>query len=92
MLSGALIQIAASPVLAQLSWLVPARWGFAMGASTLGVVSGPATRSPYAVHDRLWSHTLSTWLFDLVALTSLTAVFIVMAALLLRRLDPRKPG
>ena len=32
-LSSALLQIQDSPVLAQLSWLVPARWGFALGAA-----------------------------------------------------------
>ena len=89
MLSSALIQIGSSPVLGQLAWLVPARWGFALGAATIGIPSGPGTRSPYAEHDPLWDHTGGTWLFDLLALAAVTGLFVVVTALLLRRLDPR---
>jgi hypothetical protein len=92
MLSSALIQIGHSPVLGQLSWLVPARWGFALGASTIGTPSGPGTRSLYAEHDPLWSHTPATWFGDLAAVTSLAVLFIIVTALLLRRLDPRRRG
>jgi len=92
MLSSALIQVTHSPVLAQLSWLVPARWGFALGASTIGIASGPGTRSPYPDHDPLWDHTAHTWLFDLCALGAITLLFIATTALLLRRLDPRRRG
>ena len=92
MLSSALIQIGHSPVLGQLSWLVPARWGFALGASTIGTLSGPGTRSIYAEHDPLWSHTPSTWFADLGAVLGLAVLFIVVTALLLRRLDPRRRG
>jgi hypothetical protein len=90
MLSSALIQIGHSPVLGQLSWLVPARWGFALGASTIGTVSGPGTRSIYAEHDPLWSHTPTTWFADLGAILGLAVLFILVTAFLLRRLDPRR--
>ncbi|GAA4903787.1 FHA modulated ABC efflux pump with fused ATPase and integral membrane subunit [Actinomycetospora succinea] len=88
-LSSALLQIQDSPVLAQLSWFVPARWGFAMGASTIGVRSGPGVPPPYTEAEPLWDHTAGTWLFDLGALAGVTVLFVVVTALLLRRLDPR---
>ena len=88
-LSSALLQIQDSPVLAQLSWFVPARWGFAMGASTIGVRSGPGVPPPYADAEPLWAHTAATWWFDLGALAGVTVGFVVVTALLLRRLDPR---
>ncbi|WP_345425302.1 ATP-binding cassette domain-containing protein, partial [Actinomycetospora chlora] len=88
-LSSALLQIGGSPVLAQLSWLVPARWGFALGASTIGVRTGPGVPPPYTEADPLWDHTAGAWLLDLGALTAVTVGFVVLAGLLLRRLDPR---
>jgi hypothetical protein len=88
-LSSALLQIQDSPVLAQLSWFVPARWGFAMGASTIGVRTGPGVPPPYTDAEPLWDHTAGTWLFDLGALAGVTVLFVVVTALLLRRLDPR---
>jgi ABC-type multidrug transport system ATPase subunit len=89
-LSSALLQIGESPVLGQLSWFVPARWGFALGASTIGLPSGPGTRTPYEIHDALWDHTAATWVFDLAALAGVTVVFAVLAWLLLRRLERRR--
>jgi ABC transport system ATP-binding/permease protein len=88
-LSSALLQIQDSPVLAQLSWFVPARWGFALGASTIGVRSGPGVPPPYTDAEPLWDHDAATWLFDLGALAGVTVLFVVVTALLLRRLDPR---
>lgn len=88
-LSSALLQIQDSPVLAQLSWLVPARWGFAMGASTIGVRTGPGVPPPYTEAEPLWDHDAATWLFDLGALAGVAVLFVVATALLLRRLDPR---
>jgi ABC transport system ATP-binding/permease protein len=76
-------------VLAQLSWFAPARWGFALGASTLGLRSGPGAPPPYTGSEPLWDHTAGTWLVDLGALAAVTVLFVVLAAVLLRRLDPR---
>jgi ABC-type multidrug transport system ATPase subunit len=87
-LSSALLQIGNSPVLGQISWLVPARWAFALGAVTIGIPSGPGTRSPYAERDALWQPTAETWLFDLAALTAITILFLTATALSLRRLEP----
>jgi ABC-type multidrug transport system ATPase subunit/pSer/pThr/pTyr-binding forkhead associated (FHA) protein len=89
-LSSALLQIGNSPVLGQMSWLVPARWAFALGAATIGIPSGPGTRSPYAERDALWQPTAETWLLDLAALTAVTVLFLAATALSLRRLEPRR--
>ena len=56
-LSSALLQIGDRPGLGQLAWLVPARWGFAAGAATIGLPTGPDTHSLYTQHDALWDHT-----------------------------------
>ncbi len=88
-LSSALLQIGDRPVLGQLAWFVPARWGFALGASTVGIPSGPG-RPPYLDADPLWEHTAGAWLFDLGALAGVTVLFVVITMALLRRLDPRR--
>lgn len=90
LLSSALLQIGDRPVLGQLAWLVPARWGFALGASTVGIPSGPGgPPTPYATADPLGAHP-ATWLFDLGALAGVTVLFVVVTVVLLRRLDPRR--
>jgi ABC-type multidrug transport system ATPase subunit len=87
-LSSALLQIGGSPVLAQLSWLVPARWGFALGASTIGIPSGPGLPTPYRDHDPLWDHDALTGVLDLGALVGLIVLFAVVTTVLLRRVEP----
>ena len=89
MLSSAIIQVQTVPGLGQLSWLIPARWGFAMGASTMALPSGPGL-IPYGESDPLWDHDDRTWLFDLGALCAVAALFVVLTVLLLRRLEPRR--
>ncbi len=85
-LSGGFVPVAGRVVLSQLSWLAPARWSFAAAASTadLKVLPGSATG------DELWRHTASVWITDLAMLGALTAAFIVLVAVLLRRVDPRR--
>jgi ABC-type multidrug transport system ATPase subunit len=89
MLSSAIIQVQTVPGLGQLSWLIPARWGFAMGASTMAIPSGPAF-VPYSESDPLWDHDAQTWLFDLGALCAVAVLFVGLTAVLLRRLEPRR--
>ena len=60
--SGGMIPVTGRLVLDQLSWLTPARWGFAASASTadlLKMVPGPVTPK-----DSHWEHTPSAWMFD----------------------------
>ena len=42
--------------------------------------------------DRLWDHTLSTWLGDMGALLGLGLLAVVVLTLLVRRLDPNRGG
>jgi len=89
MLSSAIIQVQTVPGLGQLAWLIPARWGFAMGASTMAIPSGPAF-VPYSENDPLWDHDAQAWLFDMGALGAVAVLFVVLTVLLLRRLEPRR--
>ena len=59
-LAGGIIPVAGRPVFEQLSWLMPARWGYAMAASTVDMVTILPTRD-----DALWHHDASQWLTDL---------------------------
>jgi ABC transport system ATP-binding/permease protein len=72
--SGGLIPMTDRPVLNQLSWLTPARWGFAASASTVDLRNIAPLLPPNEV---LWTHTAEGWL----AATSILALLgIVMAA------------
>jgi hypothetical protein len=66
---GGLIPVTDRAVLDQLSWLFPARWGFAAGASTVDLRAHVATVQP----DELWQHTSEIWLLDVAILVVLGA-------------------
>jgi ABC-type multidrug transport system ATPase subunit/pSer/pThr/pTyr-binding forkhead associated (FHA) protein len=92
--SGGLFAIAGAPVVAQLSWLIPARWGFAALASainfnTLSRFGDPTFKTGTA--DALWNYGASTYWFDLAMAVILGVAAIMVCAYLLRRGDP-KPG
>jgi ABC transport system ATP-binding/permease protein len=89
-LSSALLQIGDRPGLGQLAWLVPARWGFAAGAATIGLPTGPDSHSLYQQHDPLWDHGAGPWLFDVAALGLVAACYVAVTWWLLRRLDPQR--
>ena len=84
-LSGALFSLSGKPVLEQLAYVVPARWGFAAMASTarLNVIGSLST-------DSQWVHTSSTWLTDMAATIVLAMVFALLTWLALRRQGPRR--
>jgi ABC-type multidrug transport system ATPase subunit len=92
-LCGGLFPVHDRQLLAELSWLVPARWAYAMGAAT-GQYPPPGAPPPPAPppvqSDPLWEHSAGTWLMDLVALTALTALFVLATAVALRRLEPHR--
>ncbi|GAA2547264.1 ATP-binding cassette domain-containing protein [Pseudonocardia hydrocarbonoxydans] len=80
--SGGIFPVHGRPVLEQLSWLVPSRWSFSMGASTVDMntlIGDP---------DPLWEHTAGQWLLSAGALLLISAVLVTLTAVLLRRLDP----
>ena len=93
-LSGGLVSIAGQPGLEQVSWLVPARWGYAAVGSSIDLnrvlmAGNPKFKTPPA--DPLWHHTASTYLTDLGFALLVGVGAIMICALLLRRGDP-KPG
>jgi ABC-type multidrug transport system ATPase subunit/pSer/pThr/pTyr-binding forkhead associated (FHA) protein len=77
---GGLIPIAGRAVLAQLSWLAPSRWGYAMGASTANVQA----LLPSAADDALWAHDAPTWILSALVLTVLAGAW---SWLVLRRIS-----
>ena len=80
LMSGGLFAVNGAPVLAQLSWLVPARWAFAAAAGTtnLNAITAPP-------HDGLWAHSGGTVFGDLFALIVLSVLYTALAAVLIKR-------
>lgn len=73
-MAGGMIPVTNRIVLDQISWLFPARWGFAAGASTVDL----RNLSPSAQPDTLWQHTVPIWSLDasiLVVIAALLALF-----------------
>jgi ABC transport system ATP-binding/permease protein len=71
---GGLIPVSGRVGLDQLSWLMPARWGFAASASTVDIRHVvPLTPA----NETLWTHSPKWWVLDMSALLVLG---IVMAA------------
>ncbi len=79
-LCGGLIDVTGRVVIDQLSWLIPARWGFAAAAASSDLMHVDLTTS----HDPLWTHSLPVWLFDLMVIGILAAVVLLWVR---RRLD-----
>ncbi|OBI11246.1 ABC transporter ATP-binding protein [Mycobacterium sp. E2327] len=70
---GGLIWVTNRPVLDQLSWATPARWGYASAASTIDthrLVVGPTDPK-----DQHFDHKASAWLFDIAMLVVLCVVY-----------------
>jgi hypothetical protein len=70
-LAGGFIPVTGRAALDPISWLTPARWGFAATASTVdltNLVVGIA-------QDSHWQHTASAWLFDIAMLAVLGVFF-----------------
>lgn len=78
-LCGGMVPVTGRPVLSELSWLAPTRWGYAAGASTVNL---PGT-------DALWAHTPRAWLLDLAALAIGAALFTALFLLRMRGLRRR---
>ncbi len=82
-MAGGMIPVTDRVVLEQLSWLFPARWGYAAGAATVNI------RELFiqAQQDSLWEHSKDIWTLDVGVLAALT---LVMAVLTWYRLRLRK--
>ncbi len=78
-LAGGVVPITGRAVFEQLSWLMPARWGYAMASSTIAMNE----IIPYRADD-LWEHTKRQWLTDygfltLIGLVCMIACYIGLA-------------
>lgn len=88
-LTGGLVRLPGTPVLEQLSYISPSRWGFGAGAATLDLDTlSPHTGAP----DPLWKNTLGTWLLDMGVVAGLGAAFLALAWYRLYQLRPRRRG
>ena len=68
---GGMIPVTGRIPLDQMSWLLPARWGFAASASTVDLTTiAPVLQT----NDRLWSHASNWWLLDMTMLAILGLV------------------
>ncbi|KZS70867.1 ABC transporter ATP-binding protein [Mycobacterium kansasii] len=67
----------------QISWLIPAHWGFAAAASTVDL----RRVDPLAAHNGVWTHYTGWWAFDMAMLVIFGALW---AGFVLFRLRP--PG
>ncbi len=82
-MAGGLIPVTDRVGLEQVSYLFPARWGYAAGASTVDL-----TKIFYgAQDDPLWKHTIGIWALDVVMVIVITAV---LAAITWTRLRLKK--
>jgi hypothetical protein len=74
--------------LEQVSWLLPSRWGYSMGASTVGL---NYLRSQIGgQEDPLWGHSSVHWLVALGASAALAVVVTGLITLSLSRQDPHR--
>ncbi|GAA5067452.1 ATP-binding cassette domain-containing protein [Nocardia callitridis] len=82
-MAGGLIPVTGRVVLEQVSWLFPARWGYASGASTVNI------REVFlsAQEDPLWQQDPGIWALDIGLLVAITAVlaFLTWTRLRLRK-------
>jgi ABC-type multidrug transport system ATPase subunit len=87
---GGMSAIAGKAGLEQLSWFIPARWGYAAAASTIDLerIMPPKPGDP---SDKLWHHNSTAWLVDIGAMAVLSLAMLVVLIWFVRRLDPKKP-
>jgi hypothetical protein len=79
--------------IAQLSWLMSARWGFAAAAAGVNYEGLGGCQAGAGVVGRptclgSWAHEAAIWVRDMTVLAVLTAVFLAIAWVLLLRSDP----
>ncbi|VDM87493.1 ABC transporter ATP-binding/permease protein [Mycobacterium basiliense] len=72
-LAGGVVPVTNRIFLDQLSWLTPARWGYAASAATVNLRElVPGSLSP---EDSHWTHSRTVWLFDMAMLAVLSVVY-----------------
>jgi hypothetical protein len=80
--AGGLVPLVGKIGFDQISWFVPAQWGFAASAATVDLRRADLLAPP----DELWTHYSGWWLFDMTVLLFLGAV--CLGFLLWRLLPP----
>jgi ABC-type multidrug transport system ATPase subunit len=68
--NGSLVQLVSKWGFQQISWFVPAQWGFAASASTVDLRRVDAL----AADAEMWTHYSGWWVFDMVMLLAFGAV------------------
>ena len=72
-LAGGMIPVTDRLVLDQMSWAIPARWGYAASAATVNLRElVPGSLSPQDSH---WTHSRPAWLFDMAMLAVLSLAY-----------------
>ena len=71
-LAGGVVPIAGRAVFEQLAWFMPARWGYALAASTVDMNRIVPHRA-----DDLWDHTASQWLASYGVLSTIGLVCLI---------------
>jgi ABC transport system ATP-binding/permease protein len=89
-LCGGLFSVQDQAVLKQVSWLVPARWAYAMGASTIDL--NQLTRQMQRPADSLWDHTVRAWTFDTLSLGAIGLTLVLVTAVLVHRRHLHRSG
>ena len=87
-LSGGVLPFNGMTGLSQLSWIAPARWGFAAGASTVNL--NAIGLLPGTDADPLWTTSSADWLRDVGITAGLGLLYLLVTWVQLRRLGPRR--
>ncbi|POY28705.1 ATP-binding cassette domain-containing protein [Mycobacterium kansasii] len=72
-LAGGLVPVTNRLFLDQLSWAVPARWGYAASAATVNLRE--LVPGSYSPEDSHWTHSRPAWLFDMAMLATLSVAY-----------------
>ncbi|SPM36834.1 ABC transporter ATP-binding protein, partial [Mycobacterium rhizamassiliense] len=72
--SGGMIPVTNRVGLDQMSWVTPARWGFAASASTIDLIK--LEPGPQVPKDGHWHHNTGTWLFDMGMLIAISVFYL----------------
>ncbi|HWT49446.1 MAG TPA: FHA domain-containing protein [Mycobacterium sp.] len=73
--SGGMIPVTGRTGLDQMSWVTPARWGFAASASTVDLLTLEG-KVPSVPKDSHWHHTAGAWWFDMGMLVVLSILYL----------------
>jgi ABC transport system ATP-binding/permease protein len=87
-LSGGVLPFNGMNGLSQLSWIAPARWGFAALASTVNL--NAIGLLPGTDADPLWTTSAANWVRDLGVTAGWAALYLAVTLVQLRRLGPRR--